>query len=47
MREIKRDSGDGEIVIAGTPDDVAREKRSSTGQYLKELLRRGKREAAE
>jgi excinuclease ABC subunit A len=40
------DSG-GEIVAAGTPEDVAREKRSYTGQYLKEVLRRGKKEAAE
>ncbi len=37
----------GEIVVAGTPEDVAREKRSYTGQYLKEVLRRGKKEAAE
>ncbi len=40
------DSG-GEIVVAGTPEDVAREKRSYTGQYLKDVLRRGKKEAAE
>ncbi|MBC8036858.1 MAG: hypothetical protein H7X89_06545, partial [Rhizobiales bacterium] len=40
------DSG-GEIVTAGTPEDVAREKRSYTGQYLKDVLRRGKKEAAE
>ena len=39
--------GGGEIVAAGTPEDVAREKRSYTGQYLKDVLRRGKREAAE
>jgi len=40
------DSG-GEIVTAGTPEDVSREKRSYTGQYLKDVLRRGKKEAAE
>jgi len=39
--------GGGEIVVAGTPEDVAREKRSYTGHFLKEVLRRGKREAAE
>ena len=42
--------GGGEIVVAGTPEDVAREKRSYTGQYLKDVLRRGKQaktEAAE
>jgi excinuclease ABC subunit A len=39
--------GGGEIVAVGTPEDVAREKRSYTGQYLREVLRRGKREAAE
>jgi excinuclease ABC subunit A len=39
--------GGGEIVVAGTPEDVAREKRSYTGQFLKDVLRRGRREAAE
>jgi excinuclease ABC subunit A len=46
--------GGGEIVVAGTPEDVAKCKASYTGQFLKELLvRRGsgaglrKREAAE
>jgi len=39
--------GGGEIVMAGTPEDVAHEKRSYTGQYLKDVLRRGKKEAAE
>ncbi len=39
--------GGGEIVVAGTPEDVAREKKSYTGHYLKDVLRRGKREAAE
>ncbi|CAN5546042.1 excinuclease ABC subunit UvrA [soil metagenome] len=39
----------GEIVVAGTPEDVVREKRSYTGHFLKEVLRRGrvKTEAAE
>jgi excinuclease ABC subunit A len=32
--------GGGEIVAAGTPEDVADEPRSYTGQYLKELFRR-------
>ncbi len=39
--------GGGEIVVTGTPEEVAREKRSYTGHFLKEVLRRGKREAAE
>jgi len=39
--------GGGEIVVAGTPEDVVREKRSYTGRYLKDVLRRGKRQAAE
>ena len=30
----------GEIVAVGTPEDVAREKRSYTGHYLKEILKR-------
>jgi excinuclease ABC subunit A len=37
----------GEVVAAGTPEDVAREKRSYTGQYLREVLKRGRKEAAE
>jgi excinuclease ABC subunit A len=40
-------NGGGEIVVAGTPEDVVREKRSYTGQFLKDVLKRGKREAAE
>ncbi|MFN4355420.1 excinuclease ABC subunit UvrA [Parvibaculum sp.] len=32
--------GGGEIVAAGTPEDVAAEARSYTGQYLKELFKR-------
>ncbi|MFO1121063.1 MAG: excinuclease ABC subunit UvrA [Hyphomicrobiales bacterium] len=39
--------GGGEIVVAGAPEDVARDKRSYTGHFLKDVLRRGKREAAE
>jgi excinuclease ABC subunit A len=39
--------GGGEIVVAGTPEDVAREAQSYTGHYLKEVLRRGRKEAAE
>jgi excinuclease ABC subunit A len=31
--------GGGEIVAAGTPEDVARIARSYTGQYLKQLLK--------
>ena len=30
--------GGGEVVVSGTPDDVARCKRSYTGQFLKRLL---------
>jgi excinuclease ABC subunit A len=39
--------GGGEIVVAGTPEDVVKEKRSYTGQYLKDVLKRPRREAAE
>ncbi|WP_157018988.1 excinuclease ABC subunit UvrA [Mesorhizobium xinjiangense] len=43
--------GGGELVVAGTPDDVMAEPRSYTGQFLKELLERrpeaGEAEAAE
>ncbi|WP_421695106.1 excinuclease ABC subunit UvrA [Aestuariivirga sp.] len=39
--------GGGEIVVAGTPEDVAREKRSYTGHFLKEVLKRGRKMAAE
>jgi excinuclease ABC subunit A len=34
--------GGGEIVAAGTPEDVVREPRSYTGQFLREVLRRGR-----
>ncbi len=33
--------GGGEIVAAGTPEDIMREKRSYTGQFLKPVLTRG------
>jgi excinuclease ABC subunit A len=33
--------GGGEIVAAGTPEDIAREKRSYTGAFLKPVLARG------
>ncbi|MGX5849084.1 excinuclease ABC subunit UvrA [Mesorhizobium sp. PL10] len=42
--------GGGELVAQGMPEAIVREKRSYTGQFLKELLERrpgGKREAAE
>ncbi|MER8695155.1 excinuclease ABC subunit UvrA [Mesorhizobium opportunistum] len=42
--------GGGELVASGAPEAIVREKRSYTGQFLKELLERrpgGKREAAE
>ena len=31
--------GGGEIVASGTPEDVAKNARSYTGQYLKPLLK--------
>ncbi|MBL8893137.1 MAG: ATP-binding cassette domain-containing protein, partial [Rhizobiales bacterium] len=34
--------GGGEIVVAGTPEDVVREKRSYTGRFLRDVLKRGK-----
>ena len=34
--------GGGEIVFAGTPEDCAKEKRSYTGQFLRDVLKRGK-----
>ena len=39
--------GDGEIMVAGTPEDVVRGKRSYTGLCLKNVLKRGRKEAAE
>jgi excinuclease ABC subunit A len=39
--------GGGEIVAAGTPEDVAKNPRSYTGHYLKDVLKRGRKEAAE
>ena len=37
--------GGGEIVATGTPEDVAKNKRSHTGRYLKPLLRAAARES--
>ena len=37
----------GEIVATGTPEQVVKEPRSYTGQYLRPLLERAKAEAAE
>ena len=31
--------GGGTVIAKGTPEQVAKEKRSYTGQYLKEILR--------
>ena len=44
---LEPECGGGETEVAGTPEDVAREKRSSTGQCLKNALKRGRKEAAE
>jgi excinuclease ABC subunit A len=33
----------GEIVAVGTPEDVAKEPKSYTGQYLKEILAKSER----
>jgi excinuclease ABC subunit A len=40
--DLGREGGDGsgEIVAAGTPEDIVREKRSYTGQVLKPVLAR-------
>jgi len=38
--------GGGEIVAAGRPEDIVREKRSHTGQFLKDLVGRRPRRAA-
>ena len=35
--------GGGEIVAAGTPEDVAKEKRSYTGAFLKPVLAKARR----
>ncbi len=39
--------GGGEIVAAGTPEDIAEVERSYTGQYLKDILKRTRHKAAE
>ena len=36
--------GGGEIVAAGPPEEIVREKRSYTGAFLKPVLARGGRE---
>ena len=41
--DLGPEGGDGEIVASGTPEDVAREKRSYTGAFLKPVLARGGR----
>lgn len=33
-------TGGGEVIAAGTPEQIVKEKRSYTGQFLKELLER-------
>jgi len=38
--------GGGEIVAIGTPETIVKEKRSYTGQFLKELLERRPSKAA-
>jgi excinuclease ABC subunit A len=38
--------GGGEIVFAGTPEDCVKEPRSYTGKFLKDVLKRGKKKAA-
>ena len=35
--------GGGEIVVAGTPEDIVKEPRSYTGQFLRDVLRRGRK----
>ena len=35
--------GGGEIVASGTPEQVAKEKRSYTGQFLKPVLAKARR----
>jgi len=39
--------GGGEIVAVGTPEDVVKVAKSYTGQYLKDVLKRPRKEAAE
>jgi excinuclease ABC subunit A len=39
--------GGGEIVAVGTPEDVAKNPNSYTGHYLKDVLKRARKEAAE
>ena len=37
---LLRDAGGGEVVAAGTPEDVVKMKRSYTGQFLEHVLSR-------
>ena len=39
--------GGGEVVAVGTPEDIVREQRSYTGHYLRDVLKRGRKAAAE
>jgi excinuclease ABC subunit A len=39
--------GGGEIVAVGIPEDVAKVAKSYTGRYLKDVLKRPRKEAAE
>jgi excinuclease ABC subunit A len=41
LRRLCTKLSGGEIVAAGTPEDIVREKRSYTGQFLKPVLARG------
>jgi excinuclease ABC subunit A len=46
--DLGPEDGGGEIVAAGPPEEIVREKRSYTGAFLKPVLARKKRvEAAE
>ena len=36
-------AGGGEVVVCGSPEDVAACRKSYTGQYLKSILKQGKR----
>jgi len=46
-RNTKDGDGGGEIVAAGTPEEVAGNPKSYTGHYLKDVLKRARKEAAE
>ena len=38
---------DGVIMMAGSPEEMDCERRSCTGQYFKEAMKQGRKEAAE